>query len=210
MSLFVMAAAGRAGEPVEVGSSLLLKREKDGQGPAGQAELEGGFRKDSKSVEVKLSRAFGTTDAGSVVSHDLWLTQLQTGWMLTDVMEPKYWFGGNLEGLGQLLAGGQDQPDDAYLVGLNAGLRYHFRTGTRVHPFVAGFVGLALTDIGAPDLSGTLQFNESIGAGARFLITRNYAVTAEYALWHVSNGGRRDPNSGLTSHVVSLGFGWLF
>jgi hypothetical protein len=144
------------------------------------------------------------------VSHDLWLTQIQGGWMLTDVIEPDYWFGGNIEGVGQLLVGGADHPEGAYFLGLNAGLRYHFRTGTRIDPFIAGFFGLSMTDIGKPDLSGTFQFNESVGAGARYFVSEHHALALEYALWHVSNGGRRDPNFGVTAHVVSLGFGWMF
>jgi len=172
------------------------------------AEVGQGFAK--YTAELKLSRAFGTTETGSNRSHDLWLTQVQGGLMLTDVVAQNWWFGGNVEGIAQLLAGGQDNPEAAYFVGLNGGLRYHLRTGTRLNPFVSGSIGVASTDIGGPDLSGSFQFNEQIGAGFRYFITEQYAISLEYAFWHVSNGGIREPNDGVNAHLVSLGVAWIF
>jgi hypothetical protein len=173
-------------------------------------EIGNGFHKNDTSLEVKVSRAFGTKDTGSNFSHDLWLTQVQGGLILSDVMEPDYWFGGNLEATGQVLLGGQDNPDAAYFFGLNAGLRYHFRTGTGFDPFLAGSFGIGVTDIGTPDATGKFQFNEQIGAGTRYFLSRHYAVTLEYDFWHISNGGIREPNDGVNAHVFSLGFAWLF
>src|SRR5262245_57073921 len=78
-------------------------------------EIGQGYRKNNTSVEVMVSRAFGTTAlGGSNFSHDLALAQIQGGVMLADVMEPDYWFGGNLEMIGKLLLGGQDHPEGAY------------------------------------------------------------------------------------------------
>src|SRR5262245_21264526 len=108
---------------------------------ASDPQLGEGFRKYSYSVEVKLNRAIGTTESGSVLSHNLWLTQIQGGVMLSDVLAGKHWWGGNVEGFAQLMAGGQDHPEAAYFAGLNGGLRYHFRTGTLVDPFITGAVG---------------------------------------------------------------------
>ena len=175
-----------------------------------ESEIGAGFRKNVRSIEVKFSRAFGTTDTGSNVPHDLWLAQIQGGLMLADVMEPDYWFGGNLEGLLQATAGGQERPHAAYFVALNGGLRYHFRTNTRWVPFLTGSVGIGVTDIDDADATGKFQFNEQVGAGVRYFFNPTYAVTAEYGLWHISNGGVREPNDGVNAHVFSLGFSWLF
>ena len=175
-----------------------------------EAEIGEGFLKDTRSIEVKLSRAFGTTINGSNVPHDLWLTQVQAGLILADVMEPEYWFGGNLEGLGQLIAGSQDKPHAAYFLAVNAGLRYHFRTGTPLVPFIAGSIGIGVSDIDDADATGKFQFNEQIGAGVRYFLDPHHAVSAEYGFWHISNGGIRQPNDGVNVHVFSLGFAWLF
>ena len=169
-----------------------------------------GFVKGAKSLEVKASRAFGTTDTGSNVPHDLWLAQIQLGLMLADVMEPEYWFDGNLEALAQITAGGQERPHAAYFTSLNGGLRYHFRTGTALVPFLTGSFGIGITDIDDADASGKFQFNEQIGAGFRYFLKREQAITVEYGLWHVSNGGVEEPNDGVNAHVFTLGFSWLF
>jgi hypothetical protein len=35
-------------------------------------------------------------------------------------------------------------------------------------------------------------------------------VTFEYNLWHISNGGVKEPNNGVNAHVFSLGFSYMF
>ena len=175
-----------------------------------QGEIGDGFVKGAKSLELKASRAFGTTDTGSNVAHDLWLAQLQFGYMLANVMEPTYWFGGNLEALAQFTAGGQERPHAAYFTSLNGGLRYHFRTGTPLVPFLTGSFGIGITDIDDADATGKFQFNEQIGAGVRYFFDAVQAITVEYGLWHVSNGGVKEPNDGVNAHVFTLAYSWLF
>jgi hypothetical protein len=175
-----------------------------------ETEVGHGFKKNAKTVEIKASRAFGTTATGSSVPHDLWLAQLQFGIMLADVMEPEYWFGGNLEAIGLLMAGGQERPHPAYFTGANGGLRYHFRTGTPVVPFLAASIGVGITDIDDADATGKFQFNEEIGAGVRYFFDRSNAVTLEYSLWHISNGGFQQPNNGVNAHVLSVGYSRMF
>jgi hypothetical protein len=175
-----------------------------------ESEVGNGFRKNAKSFEIKASRAFGTTASGSSVAHDLWLAQLQFGIMLADVMEPDYWFGGNVEAIGLLKVAAQERPHPAYFTAANGGLRYHFRTETPLVPFLAASIGVGITDIDDADASGKFQFNEEIGAGVRYFFDRSTAVTFEYSLWHVSNGGVKEPNNGVNAHVFSLGFAWMY
>ena len=175
-----------------------------------EREVGTGFARNTFSLEIKGSRGFGTTAFGPNLSHDLWLTHIQLGWIMADVMEPEYWFGGNLEALGQVIVGGQDNPESAYVAFATVGFRYHFRTGTQLVPFVTASVGCGVSDIEGPDLGGKFQFNEQIGAGARYFVSNHHAVILEYGLWHVSNGSVREPNDGLNAHVLSLGFGWVF
>lgn len=175
-----------------------------------QGEIGHGLAKNTRSLEVKVSRAFGTTEMGSHTSHDLWLAQIQGGLILADVMEPGYWFGGNLEGIGQFIAGMQDNPRAAYLFALNGGLRYHFRTGTPFVPYLGGSIGVGLSDIDDADATGKFQFNQQVGGGIRYFLDRSTAITLDYSLWHISNGGIREPNDGVNAHIFSLGVAWLF
>ena len=175
-----------------------------------QDEPGSGFQKGARTAEIKLGRIFGTTKGGSEVAHDLWFTHLQIGLMLSDVLAPERWFAGNVEGTGHLLLARQENPESGYLTGLDAGLRYHLLTRTRLVPFLAGSIGVGVTDVGAPDLSGKFQFNEQIGVGARYFLKRTSALGLEYSVLHVSNGGIRHPNGAITAHVISLGYSYLF
>lgn len=186
-----------------------------GQGSAILTEYWGtevgrGLRKNTKSFEVRIGRAFGTTDTGSNNVHDLWLTEFQFGLVLADVMEPDYWFGGNIEGLGKIIAAVQDRPHGAYFFAVNGGLRYHFRTGTPVFPFIGGAVGVGITDINDADATGKFQFNQQIGGGLRYFFDPQTALALDYEYWHVSNAGIKKPNDGVNCHVFSLGLSWLF
>ena len=125
-------------------------------------------------------------------------------------MEPNYWFGGNLEGLGKVTAAVQDRPHNAYLFALNGGLRYHFRTGTPVVPYVGGAVGFGITDIADADASGKFQFNQQMGGGVRYFFDAATAVVLDYSYWHVSNAGIKEPNDGVNCHNFTIGLAWLF
>lgn len=169
-----------------------------------------GFAQGARSFELQIFRAIGMTDTGSNHEHDLTVAQGRFGFILAEVMEPSYWFGGNLEGTVAFFTGMQDEPEGAYIFGANPGLRYHFRTRTSIIPYLGGSFGVAITDIGTPDATGKLQFNQQACAGARFFIDPSHAVSIEYAYWHISNGGIREPNDGVNAHIVSVGFAWLF
>jgi hypothetical protein len=203
--LLLVAQSVPASEPVPEHSSKITSVERFWQGEIGR-----GLVRNTRSLEVKLSRAFGTTTSGSNVSHDLWLAQIQGGLILADVMEPNYWFGGNLEGIIQFMAGAQDNPHSAYFLASNAGLRYHFRTGTPFVPFIGGSIGVGVTDIDDADATGKFQFNQQATAGVRYFFNPSTALTFDYSLWHISNAGMREPNDGVNAHVLSLGLVWLF
>ena len=175
-----------------------------------RAGIGEGFVKGAQSIELKLSRGFGVNRGGPKLAHDLWLGHVQWGMMLDDQWGKGHWYGGNLEVIGQLFGGAQDDPEPAYVVQFNGGLRYHFATGGRLVPFLAASVGAGATDIGLPDLSTTFQFNEQIGGGVRYFLDRHRAITLEYFRQHLSNASIKSPNHGVTSHCVSLGFAWLF
>lgn len=203
-----MQTAVTAAEPVVDNVGLTLE-------PAGarsiwQAGIGEGFVAGAMSFEAKLSRGFGVSALGSLVAHDFWLSHAQLGYVPFDVWGEGRWYGGNLELTGQLMAGFQDQPESAYFFALDVGARYHFATGGRLMPFIAGNVGVSATDIGGPDLSGVFQFNEQIGAGVRYFINDRQAIVLEYFLQHISNAGISYPNKGANTHFVSLGFAWLF
>lgn len=173
-------------------------------------QIGGGFLRHTHMAEFKFSRGFGFSDLGPTQAHDLWLSHLQMGTMLTGVLGRGHWYAGNMEGFGQLISGWQDRPSAAYFFGLNLGLRYHFATGTRFIPYLGFSGGISATDIHAPDLGGTFQFNQQYAAGIRYFFNSRNALSLEYAVMHISSAGLSDPNNGVNAHLVSLGFSRMF
>jgi Lipid A 3-O-deacylase (PagL) len=169
-----------------------------------------GFLKHSTMLEVKLTRGFGTEMWTSGQAHDLWLTQFQFGKMVSGVLAKGRWYSGNFEMNGQFLAGFQDQPDTDYFTGLGLGLRYHFATGCRLVPFLGLSAGVALTDIGEPDLGGVFQFHEQASVGLRYFLDKTSAINLEYGGMHISNAGISYPNRGVNVHLVSIGISRMF
>ncbi len=170
----------------------------------------GGFVKRARSFELKLARAWGVNRGGPTVAHDLWLMHAQYGYILNDTWGRGHWYGGNLEVTGLFFGGIQDDPELAYVVGLNGGLRYHFATGGRLNPFLSLSLGVTATDIGLPDLGGVFQFNEQYGAGLRYFLNARQAITLEYYSVHLSSARITKPNHGVNAHAVCVGFTWLF
>ena len=62
----------------------------------------------------------------------------------------------------------------------------------------------------ATDATGKFQFNQQAGVGARYFFDPQTALVFDYAYWHVSNAGIKEPNDGVNAHVFSLGIAWIF
>jgi len=84
-------------------------------------------------------------------------------------------------------------------------LRYNFATGSRWVPFVDAGAGVTATGIGAPDLSGTFEFNLQAGGGVQWFLKENLAVTFEARYTHWSCAGIHEPNFGLNGVTGLLG-----
>lgn len=172
--------------------------------------MGGGFKRGATRAGFAMGAGFGTAAFGSVVAHDLALGSVSVGRVLTDPLAPGKWYGGNLEFVGELAGGAQFRPEARYLVGLTPLLRYCFSTGTRWVPFITAGAGVALTDIGRPDLSGTFQFDPQGGIGTYCFLRSNTALTLEYRWMHVSNAGILQPNDGVNTQMFSAGISWFF
>lgn len=70
--------------------------------------------------------------------------------------------------------------------------------------------GVAITDIGHPDLGSVLEFVEYVGAGLRWNLPRHLDLFAETRGMHISNAGIRKPNHGISGVSLQLGAGWSF
>lgn len=167
-----------------------------------------GYVKKARILDFQFTRGFGSTNYGGDVTHDLLLGTVIFGQSFNDVWAPGRWYGGNLFWTGEVMGGFQDNPDVAYLIFGNAGLRYEFATKWRVIPYVDGALGAGATAVSAPDLSEGIQFVTRVGIGARYFITERFSATAGFGYMHISNGGYKKPNGGINSYMIKLGVGW--
>jgi opacity protein-like surface antigen len=130
--------------------------------------------------------------------------------MLGRVWGEGHWYRGNAELRGELFTGAQFSPDSEWFVGLTSHLRYSFATGTRWIPFADAGAGVTATGIGAPDLSGTFEFNLQAGGGLHWFLRDHVALTAEARYVHWSCADIHKPNLGLNGVAGLLGLTYFF
>jgi lipid A 3-O-deacylase len=169
-----------------------------------------GFRSTVQTFSAEVGVDLGIATFGSRQSHDLALISLSYGHMLGRVRGEGHWYRGNLEFRAELFGGGQYSPSKEWLIGLTPHLRYNFATGTRWIPFCDAGAGVTATGIGAPDLSGTFEFNLQPAIGVQWFVRDNLALTSELKYLHLSCGGLHSPNLGANGVVGMMGLTWFF
>jgi lipid A 3-O-deacylase len=169
-----------------------------------------GFQRGADELGLLGGAGFGVVSFGSRTRHDWWLTSLRWGRILSDVMGETHWYRGNYEFMAEVFGGQQYHPDKAYLAGFTPHLRYNFATGCRLVPYLDGGAGFTVTDIRNGDLSTTFEFNLQVGAGLRWFLKDDFALTAEYKFIHLSNAHLAEPNFGVNNNTVLVGVNWFF
>ncbi len=169
-----------------------------------------GFRRGLEEVGLDVGAGFSAHKIGDTKPHDLVLSKLYYGLMLGDVKGRDRWYQGNWEVTQEVFGGEQYYPSSEYVLGETTALRYNFATGTRWIPYLDAGAGILGTDIGAPDLGTTFEFNEQFGTGVRFFWRRNLALNFQYRYIHISNAGIKEPNQGVNEHVFYAGVTWFF
>ena len=164
-----------------------------------------GFSASAQSVSLEFGASRGVAAFGGKQRHDLALASISYGYMLAPVCGGNNWYRGNWELRGELFTGAQFLPDQNWVVGLTPHLRYNFATGTRWVPFADAGAGVTAVGMGAPDLSGTFEFNLQAAVGTHYFIRNNLALTAEARFLHMSCGGLNSPNLGLNTVAGFVG-----
>ncbi len=120
------------------------------------------------------------------------------------------WYRGQV-GLGaELLVFDTSEPVTGYGVGITPKLQYTFVGLDRLRPYIEGGGGPLWTDLGGrvPGQSGEFNFVVWGGAGSAWLLTPHWAIQAGYRFVHISNGGTREPNSGLNFGLPFAGLSY--
>ncbi|PSQ95105.1 MAG: hypothetical protein BRD55_11305 [Bacteroidetes bacterium SW_9_63_38] len=88
------------------------------------------------------------------------------------------------------------------------GLRVHFSTTARVHPFVDGHTGFLYFFDPVPDARGrAFNFAAALGGGVSVTLSGRWYLALGYRYHHLSNGFRGSINPGLDANLLYLGLG---
>lgn len=130
---------------------------------------------------------------------------------LTDVIGSG-WYAGRLAIGAELFSLKTTDPIAATGMGIAPKLVYTWTSLGRLRPFVEGGGGPLWTDLGGrvPEQPGQFNFLVWGGAGCAWAIDASWSVQAGYRFVHISNGGTRDPNSGLNVGMPFMGLSYAF
>lgn len=101
-------------------------------------------------------------------------------------------------------------PDTDVEVGISFGLKYRYPISETWSVYVLGSVGPHLITVQTKDQANGLVFFDTVGAGFAFFLTKQAAINLEYRFRHVSNAGIKEPNGGIDSHIVAIGYSLFF
>lgn len=198
-SVMQSGSAAGAGATVESGSTGEVL-------PVAEQTRESGKYRSSVSAGVFLDFASPIPSR----AHQVAFADYQFSLSLASAAEAKPGDAASLELGGEILAGGQWNPDADYFTALMPSLRWNLLTKTALIPYLQGGGGVAFTDIGRPDLGSVFEFVEYAGMGLRWRCQQHLDIFAESRVMHVSNAGIKKPNRGITGATLQVGAGWSF
>lgn len=191
--------------PPSIASSLKPEASKIWQARVGE-----GFRAGTQVLGLDAGVLYGMLMFGGHERHHLALGILSYGQMIGGVQGADHWYGGNWELRGELFGGRQFNSVQSSVIGIAPHLRYNFMTGTRWIPFIDIGAGVSWTDISAPDLGGSFQFNLQTGLGLNWFVKDDWAVSLECRYLHLSSSAISMPNNGVNTLGGIIGLNWFF
>ena len=102
------------------------------------------------------------------------------------------------------------EPRFGHAGGLGLLLRYTFQAHEHFQPWFqvgAGFLGL---DLDIADQADGFAFMPQLGFGLNYRINRHHSVDLGFRYHHISNAFTQDPNGGIDTCQLLLGYGYHF
>jgi opacity protein-like surface antigen len=170
---------------------------------------------DGGTIELELmSGVVGAPISGDHISYHYTDSELRLGWMLYSARGSGV-FRGNLELLASAAGGGIFEGPGNVFGSLGAILRYNFvQAGARIVPYFQIGAGTFISDISEnkaqEDIGDTFEADLKAGAGARFLISRNWSLNSELFFEHISNADTQTRNVGINALGGLVGISRLF
>ncbi len=188
-------------------SRSILEQDVTGGQPWAQGGLEASF-----VTGPFFGPSFGIEGARERINY--WGNSPRIAYNLTGIMgSSQAWYRGNLQVVGELflaeifdtVGGG------SVVVGPNALVRYNFvQPGWKFVPYVQMGPGLVYTDTDNNAIGQHFCFQLNIGVGVRYMISDQWAATAEFDWHHMSNADMADHNLGSNEAGYQLGVSYFF
>lgn len=97
-------------------------------------------------------------------------------------------------------------PETDIEFGIGFGIKYlHFWSEWMVG-YVFGSVGPHYISVVTDDQANGFIFSDTIGIGLAWFLKDRSAINIEYRLRHMSNAGLAEPNEGIDTHFVAIGY----
>ncbi len=158
--------------------------------------------------EIQVWTGGGHGINGSTADSGVWNAGFRYGWVLTDPIAP-----GPLRGRFEFALDAVpvfwvfQRTGPAYGFGLNPfALKWNFVEHHNVSPYIDIGGGTLFTNHQTPPGTSRVNFTTSGAIGAHFLRSK-YNWSAELRFMHISNAGLAEPNSGINTLQVRIGFG---
>ncbi len=97
-------------------------------------------------------------------------------------------------------------PETDVEFGIGLGLKYQYPLSNRLAVYAAGSVGPHYITVTCNEQENGFVFANTIGGGLSWFLTGKSAISVEYRFRHLSNADLAEPNGGINSHIVMVGY----
>lgn len=101
-------------------------------------------------------------------------------------------------------------PETDVEIGISFGLKYRYPISESWSAYVLGSVGPHFVTVQTIDQANGFIFFDTVGGGFSYFLTKKSAVNLEYRFRHASNADIKEPNSGIDSHILAIGYSLFF
>jgi lipid A 3-O-deacylase len=170
-------------------------------------------------VEIEFNgggfQSIGTKGTPERPNMGFGIAEIRAGYMLTNTIGSGL-LRGNVEILGEIFGGGIYDGPGSDLVGFDAFLRYNFvQPNAKLVPFFQAGGGGVYSDAAQADkiqrlIGSDMSFSLEAEIGARYFISRNWALNVGFEYRHISNADTASRNRGLNALGGVLGINTFF
>ena len=166
---------------------------------------------DPDYVELKLSKAHGHLEKSSGW-YKFSEVGAQAGWRIDDWIEDKLHMNppGEWNLIWEGYAGMVERPETNFEIGSALGLRVSHKLAGDLRMFIEGASGPFYTTQKLKEQATQFNFASYVDVGLEYRLGERHSLTVSQNLRHFSNADLDQPNDGVDTHGVEVGYIWYF